>query len=99
MELIFPTYSVPSTWTKALYSGRYSSGNTGIYLTNDGGISTTGYLDDASVKVLTLFFLCSQQLTPAHLNVIADVTIPSYTLHTQAGLVIGLDSAGTPTNS
>lgn len=64
------------------------------FYTNANVVAT---IDNVSYKALTLSSLFAS-VPVGTSNVVADVTIPAYTLGTQAGLVIGLDSAGSPAN-
>ena len=56
----------------------------------------TGYLDDYSVKALTLSTLFAS-VVAGSANVVADVDVV-LTADTQAGLVLNLDSAASPAN-
>ena len=85
-----------STWDingagSYLRTGRMAGTDVGVWPFN------TGSIDNLSYKPLTLSTLFAS-VPVGTSNVVADVTIPAYTLGTQAGLVIGLDSASSPNN-
>jgi hypothetical protein len=87
-----------NSWGMGLHTGRYVSGNTGVYALQSSAAAVTAYLDDASVKKLSLpsCFGVKRFYTPTG-DVIAQAELTCI-VNTQVGFVVNLDDATTPKN-
>ena len=81
----------------AQYTGTFRAPNTNYFYTGSNATSKSIYIDDVSIKALTLASLFATQSYPTT-NVCADITLSAYATNTQAGLVLRLDSAAAPAN-
>lgn len=97
MSLATEDYSLTTSYAQKFFTGRVTTANPDIFIGR--GIpsaSSSVYIDDVSVKPLTLSSLFST-VPSGKADVIASTNI-TLTAGTQAGLVLNLDSTSNPQN-
>jgi len=87
-----------ASWVNKRGTFRAAAANNGTILCQNGATAMTAYVDDVSIKALTLSELM-QAIDAGTQNAVVDVNITEpATYVVQGGLVINLDSASSPAN-
>jgi hypothetical protein len=91
------SFSPTTSYVQYLWTGRTTGSTSTLGIQRQSAASSSIYLDALSVKTITLNTL-SRTVNVNRTNLDAQVILPNFTTLTQAGIIIGLDSASSPNN-
>ena len=91
------SFNPTTSYAQYIWTGRTTGSSPTFGLQRQSATSSSFYIDAVSIKTITLNTL-SRTVDVNRTNLDAQVILPNFSTLTQAGIIIGLDSASSPNN-